>query len=697
MILIDLIYNLSVLVALSILSGFIDARYDRKFLKGKILQGLLFGSIAIIGMMNPFVLTEGIIFDGRSIVISLCTLFFGPIAGLITSVMSVIFRIYLGGAGALMGSLVITASFLIGYYFYYLRKKGKIILSKRWLYVLGLAVNVTMMILMIALPSKYAEEALKVITITVLGFYPLITVIIGKVLSDQEDNKKSIEEIKESEEKYRSISENSYNLISLLDKHGNFTYCNNSYKEILGYSPEDLIGKKCFDIIHPDEKNGIMEIFKEGVEHKINSSVFQIKILCSNGEYKLLNHRASVIFKENGDIDKILLIAQDVTQQKKAEMELIIAKERAEESDRLKTSFLQNMSHEIRTPLNGILGFAELLNEENISKEEIKKYSDIIRTNGNRLLGLINNIIDVSKIESGTINVHKSVFSINKLLNDVTNQFLLFVEEKELELKILNTFEKNHIYIESDLLKLHQILTNLINNAIKFTLRGKVEVGFAINNDEIIFTVKDTGLGIKDDQKEKIFERFYQADMSMSRGFEGAGLGLSICQGLVKVLQGRMWFESELNKGTEFHFSIPNTIVQNKPKEIESFKSVLKGKNVNILIAEDDDISYEFLEMILNKENITSIRAKNGLEAVEICRERNDISLILMDIKMPIINGLKATIMIKEFRPDLVVIAQTAYAFESEKDEAIQTGCDGYLTKPINKEELLSIISNYIN
>lgn len=697
MILIDLIYNLSVLVALSILSGFIDTRFDRKLLKGKILQGLLFGSIAIIGMMNPFVLTEGIIFDGRSIVISLCTLFFGPIAGLITSVMSVIFRIYLGGAGALMGSLVITASFLIGYYFYYLRKKGKIILSKRWLYVLGLAVNVTMMILMIALPSKYAAEALKVITITVLGFYPLITVIIGKVLSDQEDNKKSIEEIKESEEKYRSISENSYNLISLLDKHGNFTYCNNSYKEILGYSPEDLIGKKCFEIIHPDEKDEIIKIFNEGVEHQINSSVLQIKILCSNGEYKLLNHRASIISKKNEEIDKILLIAQDITQQKKAEMELIIAKERAEESDRLKTSFLQNMSHEIRTPLNGILGFAELLNEENISKEEIKKYSGIIRTNGNRLLGLINNIIDVSKIESGTINVHKSVFSINKLLNDVTNQFILIVEEKEIELKILNTFEKNDIFIESDLLKLHQILTNLINNAIKFTLRGKVEVGFEIIHDEIIFTVKDTGLGIKDDHREKIFERFYQADMSMSRGFEGAGLGLSICQGLVKVLQGRMWFESELNKGTEFHFSIPNTIVQNKPKEIESFKSVLNGKNVNILIAEDDDISYEYLEMILNKENITTVRAKNGLEAVEICRARNDISLILMDIKMPIINGLKATIMIKEFRPDLPIIAQTAYAFESEKDEAIQNGCDGYLTKPIDKDELLSIISNYIN
>lgn len=697
MILIDLIYNLSVLVALSVLSGFIDARYDRKHLKGKILQGVLFGGIAIIGMMNPFILTEGIIFDGRSIVISLCTLFFGPLSGFITAVMSIIFRNYLGGAGALMGTLVISASFIIGYYFYYLRQNGKIKTTKIWLYVLGLAVNITMMILMIALPSKYAEEALKVITITVLGFYPLITVIIGKVLSDQEDNKKSIEEIKQSEEKYRTITENSYNLISLIEKDGNFSYCNNSYKEILGYSPNELIGKQCFNLIHPEEKDDIIQLFKKAIEDNIPSSAFQIKIVCSNGEYKLLNHRARVIRNENNEVYKILLIAQDITQQHKAEMELIIAKERAEESDRLKTSFLQNMSHEIRTPLNGILGFAELLNEDNLNAEDVKKYSSIIMTSGNRLLGLINNIIDLSKIESGTISTHKSILSLNKLITDVSNQFLLKLEEKGIKLKIKNDSDNEEIFVESDLLKLHQILTNLLSNAVKFTQKGEIEIGFTINGDEIIFSVRDTGLGIKEEQREKIFERFYQADMSLSRGFEGAGLGLPICQGLVRALNGRIWYESEIQKGSIFYFSISNTVTENKIKGAGKLKAKLKVRDVNVLIAEDDDVSYEFLEMILNKENIKIIRAKNGLEAIEICRKRQDIALILMDIKMPIVNGLKATRIIKDFLPEIPIIAQTAYAFESEKEEAIQTGCNDYLTKPINKDDLLSVISKYIN
>lgn len=695
MIIVDLIYNLSVLVALSVLSGFIDTRYDRRKMPGKVLQGLLFGAVVIVGMMYPFVMTEGIIFDGRSIVISLCTLFFGPIAGLISSVIGIIFRVYLGGSGALMGTLVITESFLIGYLFFYFRKKGSIKLTNLNLYIFGVIVNFIMMVLIITLPTKFVAETFKLITITVIGVYPIITLLIGKVLSDQEDNRKFIGEIKKSEEKYKSTTENSYNLIALLDLNGKYLYCNHSYKDVLGYNPEDLIGKKCFDLAHPDEVENVFKLFTEGLKNGVKTGSLQIKIRCFDGSYKLLNHRVKVIENESKKPEKILLVGEDITEQKKAEDDLVIAKERAEESDRLKTAFLQNMSHEIRTPLNGILGFADLIQNDNLDKNDLKKYSRIIRSSGKRLLELINNIIDVSRIETGNITIYITDISINALFKDLIKQFELKARDKGVELNLMKSYKEKDVIVASDNLKLRQILNNLVNNALKFTNKGSVEIGYELKNDEILFIVKDTGVGVVTEQKERIFERFYQPDMSMSRGFEGAGLGLSICKGLVELLKGRIWLESEPGVGTTFYFTIPietgrNDILKNKVGKIMDNNGKL------ILIAEDDETSYVYLSMILKKENYKVLRALNGKNAIELCHSREDIALVLMDIKMPVMNGLLATESIKKDKPNLPVIAQTAYAFSMERQEAIKAGCDDYITKPIDKEYLFELITKYI-
>ncbi len=693
MILIDLIYNLSLLVALSVLSGFIDTRYTRKKLPGKILQGILFGGVVIIGMLNPFVLTEGIIFDGRTIVISLCTLFFGPVSGIISSTLGIVYRIILGGGGLLMGIHTIGEAFFFGYLFYHLRKTGKISIKKRNLYLLGFAVHSTMLILMFTLPSKYVYESFHVLTLTIIGIYPIITVIIGKVLSDQEENIMFVDKIKENEEKYRGITENSYNLIALLDLNWNYVYTNSRHKDLLGYDEEELSGRKVSDFFHPEEAIDLNTFFDKFSGNTDISEKLPIKILCKDGKYKLINYRLRSMVNESNVTETILLIGQDITQQKKAEDELIIAKEKAEASDRLKTAFLQNMSHEIRTPLNGILGFASLMHNEDVSKEDIKFYSRIIQSSGNRLLDVINEIIDISRIDTGDFNVYMKSISVNSMLQTVMNQFILKSEESGIELRLKKC--ENFMFV-SDVKILSQIMNNLLDNAFKFTRQGSIEINYAIENHNILFSVKDTGIGIHEEHQDKVFGRFYQADISLSRGYEGAGLGLSICKGLVESLKGKIWLESEVGKGTTFYFTIP--YVKNGIETLEvklPEKHAIKSGKI-ALIAEDDDMSFEYLKIILNSHNFSILRAEDGEKAVNICSARDDIDIVLMDIKMPVMNGFSATKLIKRRTPDLPIIAQTAYAFSTEKDLAIKAGCDDYVTKPVEKNYLLKVISKYI-
>lgn len=398
----------------------------------------------------------------------------------------------------------------------------------------------------------------------------------------------------------------------------------------------------------------------------------------------------------NNDSLKILeIVAHELSifiDRKNKENQLINAKERAEESDRLKTAFLQNMSHEIRTPLNGILGFASLLNDEDIEMEDVKKYSSYIQSSGNRLFELINNIIDISKIESGTMLVSEKDLSVNELINEIYNQFGIIAQNKKLNL--IKLLEKD-VIIVSDSLKLHQILSNMVNNAIKFTPSGSVEISYKTNEQEIIFCVKDTGKGIEKDKLEKVFERFYQADMSMERGFEGAGLGLSICKGLAKCLKGDIWVESEIDKGSQFYLKIPLILGNKNIEENNLEKSHITMNNNTILIAEDDDTSFSLLETILKKENFHIIRACNGSEAVDLFKQNKDVKCILMDIKMPIMNGIEATSIIKSINPEVPVIAQTAYAFNIEREKVMAAGCNDYITKPISKKLLMMLLDKY--
>jgi signal transduction histidine kinase/CheY-like chemotaxis protein len=378
--------------------------------------------------------------------------------------------------------------------------------------------------------------------------------------------------------------------------------------------------------------------------------------------------------------------------------ELIIARDKAEESDRLKTVFLQNMSHEIRTPMNGILGFLGLIKNNELNTEDKNKYINIVNRSGERLLNTINNIIEISKIESNQIALNYSKINISELLNFYQNFFKHQAGEKGLLLELSQQIASEKSIVESDKYLLDSILINLISNAIKFTDKGKVEFGCYLKENTINFYVKDTGMGIPSDRLEAIFDRFVQGDLDITRPHEGSGLGLSIVKAYVEKLDGKIWVESFAGKGSTFFFKIPYRPVKqenddrNEPAKTDSF-----GANkLTILVAEDDEISYLYIQSVLKKKGIKLLRAKNGKEAVQMLKDNQGISLVLMDIKMPVLDGLEATQQIRQFNGSVPIIAQTAYVLTDDRSKVIRAGCNDYISKPINTNNLIRLIQKYV-
>jgi len=375
---------------------------------------------------------------------------------------------------------------------------------------------------------------------------------------------------------------------------------------------------------------------------------------------------------------------------------LIRAKERAEESDRLKTAFLANMSHEIRTPMNGIMGFLQLLNDVDLTSDDRQYYFEIINKSGERLLSTINDIIEISKIESGQLNVIYNNVNIKEILNFHYKFFINQTEEKGISLLLKNSEEIADVIV-SDQHILDGILTNLIKNAIKFTDSGEIEVGTYLKDESIIFYVRDTGIGISKNRQEAIFERFVQADLDYKRPHEGSGLGLSIVKAYSHLMKGEVWVESEEGRGSTFYFAVPYIPVILK-REIPSDKSICAGgeRIHKILIAEDDETSYKLLEKILSDEKFTIIHVWNGEEAVCVMRDDPEISMILMDLRMPLTDGLDAAKKIRQFNKTVKIIAVTVNAFSIDKEIAINSGCDDYVLKPVNKKLLTDIIEKHL-
>jgi signal transduction histidine kinase/CheY-like chemotaxis protein len=395
----------------------------------------------------------------------------------------------------------------------------------------------------------------------------------------------------------------------------------------------------------------------------------------------------------------VQLIIRDITERKQAEQKLIKAKEHAEESDRLKSAFLANMSHEIRTPMNSILGFAELLKTEDLTGKQQKEYIQIIKKGGDRLLNIINDIIDISKIESGQMKVSVTKTNINEQIEYISSFFRPEAEEKGLQLIFKNTLASKDAVISTDKEKIFSILTNLVKNAIKFTREGFIELGYRKKEKLLEFYVKDTGIGIRQEQQEFIFERFRQGSDSLVRNYEGAGLGLSISKAYVEMLGGKIRVDSEPGKGSVFYFTIPynsdkmpETVIENK---VNSDFKEHQIKSLKILIAEDDEASGILITNIIKAYCKTELKVKTGAEAVEACQANPDIDLILMDIKMPEMDGYEAARQIRQFNKDVIIIAQTAFALTGDKERALQAGCNDYISKPIDGNLLMEIIQKH--
>ena len=441
------------------------------------------------------------------------------------------------------------------------------------------------------------------------------------------------------------------------------------------------------------------KIIENGIE--TNKVEFQIQLLKNDviENYTLL--LSTAILWKNGK-RKFIATLDDITDRKKMETELLISKEKAEMSEKLKAAFLNNISHEIRTPLNGMLGFLDLFENDydKIPLEDRKNFIEIMRRSGDRLVNTVTDIIEASKLDSGIIDVTKEKFDLEKVINE----FHLETKHNYIDHLILFNVKidpqlKNR-QIETDKQKLLRVLRNLMDNAYKFTPKGTVTLEVKKVKSDLMFSIEDSGIGISSKDLKTIFEPFRQVDIELSRAFDGNGLGLTIASKLVNHLGGELLVESVPEKGSLFYFTLTNVfnddVKSGVPVYTQTSSSGSETAGKTILIAEDDEINYMFLQAVLEKKGCRLIHARNGKEAVELFNINPDIDLIIMDLKMPVMNGIDATFKIKKIDDTVPVIAHSAYVLNNEREQSLAAGCADYLPKPVKVEELIKTIEKHL-
>ena len=808
MILIEFIYNLSLLVALSIISGFVGKRYSHHSKAGLIIQGLLFGGVAIVGMLHPLVFSNGIIFDGRSVVLSLVALFFGPVSGTIAGIMALVYRISQGGPGVLMGVLVIFFSVLLGSIYYEYRKRSNNKLTVLRLLYFGIIVHAVMLLLAFTFPLSTAISVIKIIGLPVILLFPLATVLIGKILSDQEVSSEASAIINESEEKFKNLFDHLIDVVIVVSPQGNIISANPAFENVSGWSVNEYLNKPYYDLVHPDDVQIVEKNLKQLLEEK-EVNVFEIRIICKSGEnkiveinpslltigntiigalgiirditerkrseealkesekflketqkiaqlgsyvfdvktgiwksseildsifgiskdfnrsvegwvsiihpewqqmmsdyltkkvigakksfdkeYKIIRNNdkavrwvhglgilvynkdnepiemvgtirditerknseeeykklsiaveqspASVVItnqqgeieyvnkkfcevtgyskeeaignnprilksglqqkefyeelwktilsgkgwngelqnkkkngeifwesaqispllNKDGEITSYIAIKEDITDRKLEQEELIKAKEEAEEMNRLKNNFLSNMSHELRTPLIGILGYAEFLSTE-LKDKNLAEMANVIRNSGKRLNETLNNILDISRIESHKQKIDIKQLDLLRYLDEQIKLFKPVAENKNISLRLETNEKRLEAYVDEELFV--SIITNLLSNALKYTVEGSVIINARKEDGKAILDVKDTGIGISEEFHEIIFEPFRQASEGFSRRFEGTGLGLTLVKKYIDLIGATISLESKLGRGSKFtlRFSVDKPV-----------------------------------------------------------------------------------------------------------------------------------------
>ena len=515
--------------------------------------------------------------------------------------------------------------------------------------------------------------------------------------------------------KLQKAIENSKTSVVITDSNGNIEYANPFFSQLTGYSKEEYTGQNPRFL----QSGHHSKIFYLEFWNTIKSGQTWEGEFCNkkkNGEYYWENAIISPIHNSKNEITHFIAIKTDISETKKINEELVKAKLHAEESDNLKTAFLNNISHEIRTPFNGILGFLSLLQEDDLTRSEKLEYTRIINESANRLMKTINDIAEISQIQAGQVKLTETCVNIGQLTIELVNRFQSEFQIKGLKFTIKNDLPKNLDHIYTDDIKINTILNNLLSNAIKFTQAGYIKLtiklinstqleeagrdraGLVSNPYNIQFSVKDTGIGIPENKQKVLFKPFMQVDGSNTRKYEGSGLGTSIAKAYVEILGGTISVESKEGKGSVFRFTIPYHTESNEDALIKDnlmTQPIDKATLQKVLIVEDDEASQILLEYTIKPFSKAVLIARTGVEAIETFRNNRDIDLIFMDIKMPEMDGYEATRQIRQYDNQVIIIAQTAYALSDDIERAIASGCTDYITKPIRKDHLLALVQKY--
>lgn len=816
----SLTQNIAILLSFSMLYDYLWVRkVGRKSTWKQIGNGIIIGGIGIILMLSSWEMGPGYVFDTRSVVLSISGLFFGAMPTVVAVLITGTYRFMLGGEGMSMGIAVIISSGALGILWHHFWPKMG--LKSRWVEYLslGFVVHMAMLACTVFLPTEKALSILLVISLPLLTVYPLGNMLLGLVMNRQSQNRENRIALGKTEEKYSRLYESMNDAFVVLDMDANVIEFNNAYKEMLGYSKDELLCLNCHDLTPEKWLDFEQKIMEEEVLIYGSSKVYEKECTRKDGSIIPVELRIHLIKDENGnpqgfwamvrdislrkkyiaqienerahlkilietvpemiwlkdpkgvylscnrnfenfngldenallgksdydfypkeiadfywekdlevlsssksvrfsnwavsanngnriltetiktpmrDVDGNLLgvlgVSRDITDIKMAEKELLKAKEKAEESDKLKSIFLANMSHEIRTPMNAIMGFSELLIDSEIEESEKSQYVNIIQNSGNRLLQIIDDIVDISKLEMDQAGVNKIESNLHELFEssiDVVGRGELLGAKPNVDLVLNLTKEYDGLFVFTDPNRFNQVLDNLLNNAIKFSDSGKVETGYTfkeINSQTVIEVyVKDEGCGIPKDRHDIIFERFRQGDEEHFT--DGTGLGLSISKGLVKLLGGEIWFESEEGKGSTFYFTLPYS--KNAPIKIEEKEDVVPEVSLNektILIAEDDYNSFLYLQKLFEGENLTISHAQNEIEMMNML-DAIEPDLVILDANIDRKASMDCLVELKN--RNTKVIAQTTFEIKGDEERCRKAGYHGYITMPVGKEELL--------
>lgn len=825
----NLIQNTAILLSFSILYEYLWVRKKTvNTIRLQISSGLIIGAICIILMLSSWELAPGIVFDTRSVILSISGLFFGAIPTIVAMFVAGVYRMTLGGDGLLMGLAVIVSSGSIG--IFWNKIWSSLTMINKWLkyLLLGFVVHSTMLCCAFLLPKEDVWPTMAHLIIPLLTIYPLGNLLLGLFMSNQMQNWKAKNALNNNEDKYSQLYESINDAFVVLDMNGGIKEFNTAYRQLLGYSRDELLqlGRKDitpdewieFDqhimedevMVHgssevyekectrkdgslipievrvyllKDEKNEpdgfwvmvrdislrkqiqnetetershlkiLLETVPEMIWLKNPEGIYlscnqnfeefnglakdeligksdydfypkeiadfywekDLEVLNSSGRVRFVSWAVSALngnriltetikspmHDTDGKLLGVLGVSRDITEMKKVEEELLRAKEKAEESDKLKSIFLANMSHEIRTPMNAIMGFSELLVDEDLDGLEKGQYVNIIQNSGNRLLQIIDDIVDISKIELNQVTVNREEVNIFQLLSncvEIFKQGNLNSDKLDIDLKLELPKKFKDLRVLTDSNRVQQVLDNLLGNAIKFSERGTVEVGFALIESNlqtfVEVYVKDEGYGIPKDKQKVIFERFRQGNEE--KFSDGTGLGLSISKGLVELLGGDIRVESEVGKGSTFYFSIP---CSNKNIASEDYKKTKKSdislNKRSVLIAEDDYNSYLYLRKLFDGEEVSISHAHNGSMMLEMI-DKSEPDLLILDMNISGRTYMECLTELQTRNFKTKIIAQSAFEVTGEEEKCLKEGCHGYFTMPIGKEDFIGEVKRVL-